>query len=54
MVTTGCKLGTQKKNKTETGQVNSTEKDAKENREISHNLLNEFNIKAINSETRYR
>ena len=44
MVTTGRKLGTQKKKK----------KDAKENQEISHNLLNEFNIKAINSETRYR
>ena len=43
MVTTGRKLGTQKK-----------KKDAKENQEISHNLLNEFNIKAINSETRYR
>ena len=41
MVTTGRKFGKKKK-------------DAKENQEISHNLLNEFNIKAINSETRYR
>ena len=44
IVRSGCTLGTHKK-KTETRQVNSTEKAAKENQEISQNLLIELTSK---------
>ena len=48
MVTPEYKLGTQKtKTKTETRQINSTEKAAKENREISQNLLNELTSRQL-------